>query len=133
MIPLRSRTTDFETVFGASAPLSVEGLSSTCRSRPAQRWSAARSLNVSALNPSWIVVDRIKLLENGVVIEEVEGTSASFTLNASDDAVYNVVAEGDTPMLPVTSTTPWALSAPIYLDTTGDGWTPPLPPLTLKE
>jgi hypothetical protein len=94
---------------------------------------AGTSLEVSALAPSWIVVDRIQLLENGEVIETVEGTTATFTLSPAVDAYYNVITTGDTPMQPVTSSTPWALSSAIYVDRDGDGWDAPLPPLELQE
>jgi hypothetical protein len=90
-------------------------------------------LEVNALSPSWVVIDRVELLENGEVIETVEGTTATFTLSPSKDAYYNVVASGDTPMQPVTSTKPWAISSAIYVDLAQDGWEPPLPPLEIKD
>ena len=44
------------------------------------------------------------------------------------------MAEGDTPMGPIYgSSTPWAMTAPIYVDVAGDGWDAPKPPLTLLD
>ena len=40
-----------------------------------------------------------------------------------------VVAEGDQPMLPVSTRRPWATSNVYLFDRGGDGWTAPLPPL----
>lgn len=89
-------------------------------------------VEVTAHSPSWIVVDRLQLWRDGAMVEEVLGTEASFTLTPEADAVYVVVAEGDTPMQPVTSRTPWAMTAPWRVDVGGDGFTPPLPPLTME-
>jgi len=33
-------------------------------------------------------------------------------------------------MTPITSRTPWAMTAPYRVDVDGNGFTPPLPPLT---
>ncbi|HJN75551.1 MAG TPA: CehA/McbA family metallohydrolase [Myxococcota bacterium] len=86
-----------------------------------------QTLDVEALSPSWIVVDRLILLENGEAIETVEDTVASFTLDPDEDAVYIVLAEGDTSMAPVEGDTPWAMTSAIFLDVDGDGFEPPLP------
>jgi hypothetical protein len=87
------------------------------------------TLDVVARSPSWIVVDRLQLWRDGAIVEEVDGTEASFTLDPDVDAVYVVTAEGDTPMAPLTSRTPWAMTAPYRVDADGDGFEPPLPPL----
>jgi hypothetical protein len=91
--------------------------------------SGALTLEVRARAPSWIVVDELRLLRDGEVVEEVQGDLASFTLSPEVDASYVVVARGDQPMSPLSSATPWALSAPIFVDVEGDGWTAPLPPI----
>lgn len=88
-------------------------------------------LKAQAHSPSWIGVDRLILLENGVEVARVEGREAEFTLSAAQDAAYAVIAEGDAPMQPLSSLTPWAMSSPILLDVDGAGWEPPLPPLAL--
>ena len=85
------------------------------------------TLTVTARSPSWIVVDRILLLQDGVEVARVEGVEATFTLSALQDASFVVVAEGDSPMTPITGGRPWAASSAILLDLAGDGWTAPLP------
>ena len=87
-------------------------------------------LRVEVRSASWVAVDRILLLRDGAEVERVEGTAATFVLSPEADASYVVVAEGDRPMSPVTSDTPWALGGPYRVDVGGDGWTPPLPDLT---
>ncbi|MCB9763314.1 MAG: CehA/McbA family metallohydrolase [Alphaproteobacteria bacterium] len=88
--------------------------------------TAGTSLEVRALSPSWIRTDRITLFKDGEPVEVVEGDTASFRLTSATDATYVVVAEGDSPMSPIWSRTPWAASSAILLDVDGDGWTPPL-------
>ncbi|MBT3220901.1 MAG: hypothetical protein HN348_17595 [Proteobacteria bacterium] len=83
-------------------------------------------LEVEAQSPSWIVVDRLKLLENGVEVVEVSGTFATFNLEPDADASYIVIAEGDVAMNPISNDTPWALSSAILVDVAGDGWEAPL-------
>jgi hypothetical protein len=104
--------------------LDVEPLPSTV--------AGGTTVTVQALSPSWITVDRLVLWRDGAPVETVNGTSATFTLAPEADAVYVVVAEGDQPMVPVTGHTPWAMTAPWRVDVDGDGFEPPLPPLTLQ-
>ena len=99
--------------------------------RPGEIVGAGSELEVEALAPSWVRVDRLILLRDGEAIETVEGRSATFTLDATEDALFNVRAEGDTPMQPVSGATPWAFSSPILVDVEGDGWEAPLPPLVV--
>ena len=87
-------------------------------------------LEVEALSPSWIVVDRLLLLQNGEVVETVEGAGAQFTLEPVEDAWFVIIAEGDSPMTPISGDTPWAMSRVFKVDVEGDGWEPPLPPLS---
>ncbi|MEZ4320422.1 MAG: CehA/McbA family metallohydrolase [Myxococcota bacterium] len=94
--------------------------------------TAPTALNVTARTPSWITVDRLKLFVNGAEAEVVPGTTATFQLDAPADASFIVVAEGDTPMQPVSGRLPWAASAGILLDVDGNGWTPPLPALIVE-
>ncbi len=90
---------------------------------------AGTVIDVAALSPSWIVVDRLQLWQDGQLVEEVPGTTASFTLDPMSDAVFTIVAEGDTPMQPLTGRTPWAMTGAYRVDVAGDGFDPPLPPL----
>jgi len=92
------------------------------------------TLAVEARSPDWIQVDKLELMKDGVVIEEVAGANASFELGGDTDASFIVIASGTTPMAPVwPGVTPWAMSSPILYDAAADGWDPPLAPLTLKE
>lgn len=100
---------------------------------PGTTVAGGADLDVEALSPSWIVVDRLKLLKDGEVVETITGTTATFSLRPDDDAFYVVVAEGDTPMQPMSGNTPWAMSAAIRVDVDDDGWTPPLPSLVVAE
>jgi hypothetical protein len=88
-------------------------------------------LDVEARSPSWIVVDRLQLWQDGQVLEEVAGTTARFTLDPAADAVFTVVAVGDTPMAPLSSRTPWAMTGMYRVDVAGDGFDAPLPPLVI--
>lgn len=100
---------------------------------PGSLFPGTAELEVQARSPSWIQVDRLILLENGVEVDRVEGTHATFSLAPAADAFYVVVAEGDHDMSPVwPGQTPWAASSAILIDRDMDGaWTPPLPPLSV--
>jgi hypothetical protein len=100
--------------------------------RPGQTFTDAATLEVTARTASYATVDRLHLYRDGVIETTVEGASATFTLAPDADAVYVVVAEGDQPMLPLTELTPWATTNAYRVDVGGDGWTAPLPPLTLE-
>ena len=96
---------------------------------PDEVLSPSDSLTVSACTPSFATVDRLKLLKDGEVVETVEGAEATFSLSTEDDAVFLVIAEGDSTMMPVDSGRPWALAGPYLVDVGADGFTAPLPPL----
>lgn len=96
---------------------------------PGSTVESGMTLDVEALSPSWIQVDRLILVQDGQPVETVEGTSASFLLEADQDAHFVVIAEGDAAMSPVSGNTPWAMTGAYYLDLAGDGWEPPLGPL----
>jgi hypothetical protein len=100
---------------------------------PGSTVPADTELSVQALAPSWIQVDRLRLLRDGVVVEEVAGTEATFVLGAEQDAVYLVEATGDSPMAPISSLTPWTLLGPYRVDVQGNGFEPPLPELVVGE
>ena len=89
-------------------------------------------LRVQSRSPSYIRVDRLVLHRDGARVQVKEGVEATFDLSPDEDAVYWVSAEGDSPMAPMWALTPWAMSAPIWVDVGEAGWTPPLPPLTLR-
>ncbi|MEZ4237634.1 MAG: CehA/McbA family metallohydrolase [Myxococcota bacterium] len=91
------------------------------------------AVDVTVRSASWVRVDRLHLLRDGVEVEVVDGTTGHFVLEPDADAWYAVVADGDTPMQPVTNDTPWALAGPWRVDVGGDGWTPPLPPFDLSR
>jgi hypothetical protein len=96
---------------------------------PGSTVQGSLSVDVTARSPSWIRVDRLRLLENGVEVEVVTGTSATFRRTPAADAHYVILAEGDAPMSPVSGNTPWAMAAPILVDVDGDGWEAPLGPI----
>lgn len=96
---------------------------------PGQTLPSPVTLTASAKSASYARVDRLHLYRDGVIVDTIEGTHASFTLEPDQDAVYVVVAEGDDPMEPLTTFTPWATSNAYRVDVGGDGWTPPLPPI----
>ena len=88
-------------------------------------------------------MSRLRLLKNGeeeaVILLEDLGERFpelqpphQFELNPDEDAWYVVMAEGDESMLPVKNRQPWAMTGPIRIDVDGDGWEPPLPPLTVS-
>ena len=98
---------------------------------PGADLSAGATVEVEARSASWARVDRLRLFEDGVEVEVVEGASATFTLSPAADAVYWLTAEGDAPMQPVSGRTPWAMAGPWRVDADGDGFEPPLPPTVL--
>lgn len=92
--------------------------------------------------PTWIGVDAINLLENGVVIathtpkdahrgEDPEHPArrfdGTFTAHPTKDAWYAIEVIGSGSLAPVEmDDTPYALTNPIEVDADGDGlWTPP--------
>ena len=91
----------------------------------------AATLDVVVRAPSWMQVDRLVLLRDGVPVDTVEGDSAVFSLDADADASFVVTAEGDVGLSPLGGHRPFAITSAILLDRAGDGWEPPLPPLEL--
>jgi hypothetical protein len=92
------------------------------------------TLTVSALSPSWIQVDDLVLFKDGVAVDRIFSSSGEFELFPEADASFVVLARGSTPMAPVwPDATPLAIASAILVDVQGDGWTPPLPPITLAE
>lgn len=116
--------------FSAGRTIATRGVFLDLSVMPGSVVSGGTELVVQARSPSWSTVDRLVLYRDGHIEEQVDGTEAVFVLDAPSDASFVVVAEGDTAMWPVSSHTPWAMSAAILLDVDGDGWEPPLPPFT---
>jgi hypothetical protein len=101
---------------------------------PGATFTGAQTLEVTVHGPSHVVIDELVLLENGVEVDRVaSGEGASFTLDPAQDAHYVVIATGSTPMQPVSSLTPWAMSQAVKIDVGGDGWTAPLPALGMAD
>jgi hypothetical protein len=98
---------------------------------PGATVAAGTTVHATAVSPSWIKVDRLLLVRDGVTVETVAGTDATFVLSPEVDAAYAIVAEGDTPMQPLFGETPWAMSSPYLVDVGADGWIPPLPAFTV--
>jgi predicted metal-dependent phosphoesterase TrpH len=93
---------------------------------PGSTVAPGTQLSAVAKSPSWIVVDELALLQDGVEVEVVAGTEATFELDPDDDASYIVVARGATAMAPVwPGRTPWAMTNAILVDVDGDGWDSP--------
>jgi hypothetical protein len=94
----------------------------------------AQALQVTVRSPEFIQVDRLILYRDGNAVETVNGSTATFELAPEKDAVYWVIAEGDSPMAPLwPDLTPWAMISPIRVDVGDAGWIAPLPPLTLGD
>ncbi len=93
------------------------------------------TLSVTAYTPSWIPVDRVELMRDGVVVQTAtagpSGVPVTFTLDAVADASFLVVARGDSGMTAISGRPAWAVSSAVRVDVGGDGWTPPKPPLAM--
>ena len=91
-----------------------------------------QTLDVEALG-SWANADRLLVYTNDQLTQILPGPAHSIVLSPNSDASYVIVAEGDTAMSPVYTSTPWAMSSAIFIDADGDGWRPPKPPLELRD
>ncbi len=128
----RSPTRWSATPSGLGEPSSAEGCSSTCPVDPGATVATGAAVEVSAHSASWAPVDRVLLFDNGVAVERVDGTTARLVLSPSSDALFTMVAEGDAPPQPIDFDAPWAMSNGIYVDVDGDGWSPPLSPMSFE-
>ncbi len=102
---------------------------------PGSTITAPAELTVQLLRASWVPVDSVSLWRDGAAVDtRTEDLDAplTFTLDASADAWFSVVVDGSEGLAPVwPNEVAWAFTSPIRLDLDGDGWTPPLPPLTM--
>ena len=101
---------------------------------PGRTYTGPVDLAVEVRTPSWIQVDTLHVWENGTETSTIDivDNHAEVTLSPMADAVYVLTVTGDTPMSPVyPGVRPWAASQGFFVDTEGDGWTPPLPPLVV--
>ena len=94
---------------------------------PGQSFVGSQDILVEVYNPSWMDIDTLELYENGEVVQTVEYVDESvvFTVDPTEDAHYSVTASGTFPMLPLYNSSPWSISAALYIDVEGDGWTSP--------
>ena len=95
---------------------------------PGAVFTGGQSLQTEVFHPSWMDIDLIELYENGQIVDSVEynGEAVVFDINPSEDAHYTVAASGTFPMTPIYSSSPWGMSAAIFIDVDGNGWDAPL-------
>jgi hypothetical protein len=106
---------------------------------PGGTFTGPQTLSAQVMAPSWVPVQQLSLFENGVVVDTVacEGSaplwcSAEWAIAPAEDAIYVVMASSAAPMTAVwPGTLPWGATSGIALDTAGDGWDPPMPPLVI--
>lgn len=119
--------------FRARRTIASRGIFLETSVEPGSMLTEGTDLTVEALAPSWIAVDRVRLLRDGVDVEVVEGRQATFSLRPDADAVYVVIAEGDTPIGGhYGDHKPWAMTSPIWVNVDGGDWTPSKPPLVVE-
>ena len=101
---------------------------------PGATFTGAQRLDVTVSGPSFVKVDTLVLLENGIEVDRLEtSTGGTFSLDPAEDAHYVVIASGDESMSPAYDDTPWAMAAAIKIDVDGGGWDAPLPPLGMGD
>lgn len=100
--------------------------------------AAGSNLDVVVYAPSWIPVETVTLWQDGEVVSSAPCVGAAptpceanFPLNPENDASYVVIASSSsTPMTgPHAGQLAWGLAGAVFVDTAGDGWTPPRAPL----
>lgn len=88
-------------------------------------------LEITLHAPSWIQIDQLTILENGEPIESISNPEKSTlytrSISPSQDAWYTIIASGSQPMSPISNRSPWAMTAPIFVDIDDNGWNHPLP------
>jgi hypothetical protein len=98
---------------------------------------AALELRIAVWAPSWMPIDEVRLWANGAVIERWDATTEPaverragralwfehrLSVQPSHDSWYAVDTTGSKDLAPVNpGSHPWALTAPLFVDTDGDG------------
>lgn len=95
---------------------------------PGSTVDAGSTVDVAALFPSWMDVDQLELYQDGVLVELIEDTTATFTLASDRDATFVIMARGNEPM-GIYNETPWAMAGAIYVDADGGGFESTFDPL----
>jgi hypothetical protein len=101
---------------------------------PGTTHTGSQTLTVDVEAASFVKVDNLDLLQDGVVVasEAWTGEPVAFSLSPDRDASYVVVATGTEDMAPVyPGTRPWAATAAVLVDLAGDGWDAPRPAVQL--
>jgi hypothetical protein len=98
---------------------------------PGQTFNGVKVLDVVLFHPSWMNIETVALYENGIEVQSIpyESEAISFDLSPDVDSHYSVIAKGSESQSPISSNSPWAISAALKIDLAGDGWEAPLPPL----
>ena len=106
---------------------------------PGQTLTGAVELEVAVWTSSWVPVDRLVVYIDGERGEEIPVTGeyperlrTTLTPDLEADAVIVLVAESDSANSTVYTNLPWAMAAAIRVDVDGDGWTAPLPSVTVE-
>lgn len=103
---------------------------------PGATFAAGVTLDVTVYAPSWMPVETVSLLQDGVVVDTracagaaPTPCAASWTLDPFADASYVVIAESlGAPMVGAyAGNLAWAMTSAAFVDVGGDGWTAPLP------
>ncbi len=103
--------------------------------------TAGSTLQVEVYAPSWMPVETVSLLQDGVVIDTLpcDGAApmpcaASWTLDPMRDASYAVIAESTTAPMQWAhaGSLAWAMTSATFVDVAGDGWEAPLPALVFR-
>ena len=93
-----------------------------------------QTVDVAVYGSSVVQPDTLTLLQDGeVVLTEAFAPAGSgvlyettLTLDPERDASFVIEVTGDTAMAPIyPGATPWALTAPVWIDVDGDGWSAP--------
>jgi len=121
--------------FSNHATVASYGAFIDCSVLPGSKVIGSTELSFSVHSPSWIEVNALNLIKNGVTIETFSGdeilSGVTVQLSPDSDSWYAVEATGDTSMLPMSNDTAWALTSPILVDVDGDGWSAPMGSLTI--
>ena len=102
---------------------------------------AGSTLQVDVYAPSWMPVETVSLIQDGVVVDTqpCDGSApmpcaASWALDPMRDASYAVIAESITAPMQWAhaGNLAWAMTSATFVDVAGDGWESPLPALVFR-